>query len=1247
MKIHELFFFICFNFVVFIDCKIICSIDKVSSDQRIVKKYYDVKNNNKKRKVNSNDEFEPIRIYFSTAHIKKQINGLQSVDVIYNQELLSRIFLCLNNTKSYIEKLIKVRRLTKKIIIGAGEQNSALKMTDNDDSLNQGIDTDLVIFPKYTLGNGDNSQINIENYGRDNETKRVIVSILNIPANYLNNPSISQYEIETSLLHEITHILGFHNESYQYFPGGINNVTKKIVDSNSKNRYFIITPTVVNLAKEYYGCESLTGLELENQENLNFPSSHWKARILLGEYMNLEQYTPEIVISDFTLALLEDSGWYKVNYYTGGLMRFGKNKGCNFLNNNCLDENKETLFKNEFFGITDSNNPSCSSGRLSRTYCLTKEYSNSDFTGIGGMYKNADYCYTFYFKQEEENIKQYIGNCKKGGGDYGSMIEYKDTNNNIMRIRNGDLEMELGEIYSNQSFCVLSEVYDIYNDKTRNFEGIIHPICYEMFCSDTTLTIKIKEQYITCPRGGGKVKVYNNTNYTLQGYIYCPDYNLICTGSVPCNDIFDCILKESISIKPNYTYTVTGDTSSQKISEIKNLPISEGYESSINNGICPINCAQCGINKKCKKCRNGFNIIVLTNEENNPTICDDNNIDISKGYYIHENAYYPCFEFCEKCENGFSCQICDNSHVLNKNRTICFDLIDKCEIYNNNDFSCEKCFNGFAFLGKERRKCFGEDVLNKEYYFTVDEGISYYPCDTNINNCEKCDNKNNSCTKCKSGFYLLENNHTFCFSGIDLTNYYTNDSGISYYLCNKTISNCERCSMNNHLQLKCDLCKKQYYFLENRRDICYTNYPLENYYTEDNGLSYYPCNGIFFPHCEKCYNNKTRCEKCVKDYYFKGNNRNKCEYISNNDLNNYFSEDNNISYHLCNTSMEGCEQCLNRNLCTKCASNYYFLENIRNKCYKLNLTHYYNEGEAYFPCNTTISNCDICNNKTICVLCSKNYYFLEKDRTQCYTNINLNKYYSLDNGISYFLCNNKIPNCDECSNDKLCDKCFPNYFFKDNDRSTCYLESEILINKTYYKYNDTFYRKCSDNILNCETCSKDNICDTCFNGYYFIDDIRNKCVNIRDIDIERYYLFDQYNYHICSSLIENCEKCNGTHCLLCQENYTLVNNNYDQCYLFDNYKIGYYSDKKKNMLFPCIENCDFCENDLNCIKCTGNYSLFSSGAYCGSCFAFVVNINEELTEENIEKLILEYINDYKDEYDITVLYSNPSMDYNI
>ena len=47
--------------------------------------------------------------------------------------------------------------------------------------------------------------------------------------------------------------------------------------------------------------------------------------------MAYDIYVQEQVISEFTLAFLEDTGFYEVNYYTGVLMRFGKNMGCRFL----------------------------------------------------------------------------------------------------------------------------------------------------------------------------------------------------------------------------------------------------------------------------------------------------------------------------------------------------------------------------------------------------------------------------------------------------------------------------------------------------------------------------------------------------------------------------------------------------------------------------------------------------------------------------------------------------------------------------------------------------------------------------------------------------------------------------------------------------------------------------------------------------------------------------------------------------
>lgn len=45
------------------------------------------------------------------------------------------------------------------------------------------------------------------------------------------------------------------------------------------------------------------------------------------------------VISEFTLAVLEGTGWYQVNYNMSEPFSWGKGKGCSFVNCSCVKEN--------------------------------------------------------------------------------------------------------------------------------------------------------------------------------------------------------------------------------------------------------------------------------------------------------------------------------------------------------------------------------------------------------------------------------------------------------------------------------------------------------------------------------------------------------------------------------------------------------------------------------------------------------------------------------------------------------------------------------------------------------------------------------------------------------------------------------------------------------------------------------------------------------------------------------------------
>ena len=350
---------------------------------------------------------------------------------------------------------------------------------------------------------------------------------------------------ETTILHEFTHILGFSQYFFSVF-----NIVYLEFDKYGTTRAYLNSTKVINVAKKYFNCANIKGVQLEELGGNGTFGSHWEERILLGEYMCGYTYEEESVISEFTLALLEDLGFYKANYYTGGLMQYGKNKGCDFLNLKCVNDGKVT-FKNEFFSKIHNLNgdPSCSSGRQSRAFhfiyvydLVPEQCQYFDNKNYGGR-SSADYCpvSTADYSNEERNI-HFVGHCSEiGSGEYRTRILYKDSNNHYSYYKSGDLASITGEINSENSFCVLSSLISNKSQNYQLYSNTIRAVCYKMYCSDKSLTIQINNDFIVCPRSGGKIKVEN-----YRGYLLCPDYYLICSGTILCNNMFECVEKKSL-----------------------------------------------------------------------------------------------------------------------------------------------------------------------------------------------------------------------------------------------------------------------------------------------------------------------------------------------------------------------------------------------------------------------------------------------------------------------------------------------------------------------------------------------------------------------------------------------------------------------------------------------------------------------------------------------------------------------------
>lgn len=95
---------------------------------------------------------------------------------------------------------------------------------------------------------------------------------------------------------------------------------------------------VVSVARDLFGCATLTGAELENQPTASGGcfGAHWEKRLMANELMAAT--TSHVArYSALTLAALEDSGWYRANYSMADPVLWGRLEGCDFIDKKCVE----------------------------------------------------------------------------------------------------------------------------------------------------------------------------------------------------------------------------------------------------------------------------------------------------------------------------------------------------------------------------------------------------------------------------------------------------------------------------------------------------------------------------------------------------------------------------------------------------------------------------------------------------------------------------------------------------------------------------------------------------------------------------------------------------------------------------------------------------------------------------------------------------------------------------------------------
>ncbi|KAK6635611.1 hypothetical protein RUM44_000865 [Polyplax serrata] len=373
----------------------------------------------------------------------------------------------------------------------------------------------------------------------------------------------------STVKHEILHALGFSVSLYAFYrdekgrpltPRGENG--KPILDEKLQTRqwsdkvirtivrddwlvhggpvkrefHVLVTPRVVEEVRSHFNCSLLEGAELEDQGEDGTALTHWEKRVFENEAMT-GTHTQNPVYSRITLALMEDTGWYKANYSMAQPLSWGKNLGCDFVMRSCKEwMDKHRKIDKPIYPFCnkvkqDPLETECTEDRSSVSLCnlvshpdkLPQIYQNFDNiphipsgreAHYGGSVSLADYCpYTQEFTWRSNNIAVRGSHCK-----------YPE--NNPQPEKNFALEK-----YGERSKC-FDNANQMWEEKScRQVRQWQHwgSGCYEYYCQAGRLHIVVANYSYTCYRAGQELNIRINSNGWLhKGALVCPPCDEIC-----------------------------------------------------------------------------------------------------------------------------------------------------------------------------------------------------------------------------------------------------------------------------------------------------------------------------------------------------------------------------------------------------------------------------------------------------------------------------------------------------------------------------------------------------------------------------------------------------------------------------------------------------------------------------------------------------------------------------------------------
>ncbi|BAB10500.1 major surface glycoprotein-like [Arabidopsis thaliana] len=247
-------------------------------------------------------------------------------------------------------------------------------------------DTDLVLLvtTRPTTGNTLAWAVACE---RD-QWGRAIAGHVNVAPRHLTSESGTL--LSATLIHEVMHVLGFDPHAFAHFRDERKRRRTEVTEQQMDEKLGrlvtrVVLPRVVMHSRHHYGDGGGRGTS----------GSHWEKRLLMNEIMTGSVDTRSVV-SKMTLALLEDSGWYKANYSMADRLDWGRNQGTQFVTSPC------NMWKGAYHCNTTQLS-GCTYNREAEGYCPILSYNGElpqwaryfPQPNKGGQSSLADYCTYF------------------------------------------------------------------------------------------------------------------------------------------------------------------------------------------------------------------------------------------------------------------------------------------------------------------------------------------------------------------------------------------------------------------------------------------------------------------------------------------------------------------------------------------------------------------------------------------------------------------------------------------------------------------------------------------------------------------------------------------------------------------------------------------------------------------------------------------------------------------------------------